>query len=172
MANSSLPATERAEAYARRSGQARLGLLGQGKDGRVWITSGGHAIKAHERSESYRAERNAYMRFRDVGLDEVNGFAVPSLVAFDDALLVIEMTVVPPPFVVDFASVTLDFDPELIEDEGHTLADLVRDRFGDDRAADVLGVVDELVVRAGAYLSDLHPHNIKFGGGPPAERPA
>ena len=57
----------------------------------------------------------------------------------------------------------------MIEDEGHTLADLVRDRFGDGRAGDVLGIVDELVVRAGAYLSDLHPHNIKFG---PADRPA
>jgi len=166
MAEASLSAEDRADRYARQTGQVLLGLLGQGKDGGVWVTSIGHAIKAHERAESYRAERNAYMRFRDVGLDEVNGFAVPSLMGYDDDLLVIEMTIVPPPFVVDFASVVLDIDPELIEDEGHTLEDLVRERFGDDRVGDVLGIREELIVRAGAYLSDLHGHNIKFGGGP------
>ncbi len=162
MASGFLPAEERAEAYARRSGQVRLGLLGQGKDGGVWVTNVGHAIKAHERPESYRAERNAYMRFRDVGLDEVNGFAVPTLMGHDDELLVIEMTVVTPPFVVDFASAAIDVDPELIEDEGHTLADLVRERFGDDWAQVVLDVREELIARAGVYLSDLHGHNIKF----------
>ena len=144
----------------------RLGLLGEGKDGGVWVTSVGHAIKAHERSESYRAERNAYMRFRDVGLDEVSGFAVPMLVGHDDDLLVLEMTVVPPPFVVDFASAAIDVDPELIEDEGHTLADMVRERFGDERAGAVLDIREELIARAGVYLSDLHGHNIKFA--PPA----
>jgi hypothetical protein len=166
MADTSLPAKLRAESFALRRGRTLFGLLGQGKDGGVWSTTVYSAVKAHERGESYRAERNAYMRFRDVGLDEVNGFAVPALLDFDDDLLVIEMTIVPPPFVVDFASVVLDIDPELIEDEGHTLEDLVRERFGDDRVGDVLGIRDELIVRAGAYLSDLHGHNIKFGGGP------
>ncbi len=73
------------------------------------------------------------------------------------------MTLVRPPFALDFASVVLDLDPELIEDEGHTLADLVRERLGEGRVADVLGVVDELIARAGAYLTDLHGHHIKFG---------
>ncbi len=103
------------------------------------------------------------MRFRDVGLDEVAGFAVPTLLGHDDHLLVLEMTVVVPPFVVDFASAVLDVDPELIEDEGHTIADMVRERFGDGRVDDVLGIREELIARAGAYLSDLHAHNIKFG---------
>ena len=103
------------------------------------------------------------MRFRDVGLTNVNGFAVPELVGYDDELLAIEMTMVSPPFVVDFASVVLDVDPELIEDEGHTLADLVRELFGEDRVTAVLDIRDELIARAGAYLSDLHRHNIKFG---------
>ncbi len=105
------------------------------------------------------------MRFRDVGLDEVNGFAVPALLSHDDELLVIEMTVVPPPFVVDFASAAIDVDPELIEDEGHTLADMVRERFGDDRCQVVLDIREKLIARAGVYLSDLHGHNIKFAPG-------
>ena len=129
----------------------------------MWRRSRPSALKLHERGESYRAERNAYMRFRDVDLFEVNGFAVPVLVNHDDELLAIEMQIVFPPFVLDFASVVLDVDPELIEDEGHTLADLVAERFGADRAAAVLDLREELIARAGAYLSDLHGHNIKFG---------
>ena len=136
--------------------------MGQGKNGGVWATTAHSAVKAHERLESYRAERNAYMRFRDVGLDEVNGFAVPTLLGHDDHLLVLEMTIVPPPFVVDFASAAIDVDPELIEDEGQTLADLVRERFGDERVQVVLDIHQELIARAGVYLSDLHGHNIKF----------
>jgi hypothetical protein len=137
--------------------------LGQGKDGGVWMTTARTAVKAHERAESYRAERNAYMRFRDVDLFDVAGFAVPALIDHDDELLAIEMQIVFPPFILDFASVVLDVDPELIEDDGHTLADMVRDRFGDGRADVVLGLREELIVRAGAYLSDLHGHNIKYG---------
>ena len=131
----------------------------------MWRTGRPSALKVHERESSYRAERNAYMRFRDVGLTDVNGFAVPKLVGHADDLLALEMSIVFPPFVVDFASVVLDVDPELIEDDGHTIADLVRERFGADRVAAVLGVREELIGRAGAYLSDLHGHNIKFGGG-------
>ncbi len=138
-------------------------MLGGGKDGGVWQTNRMTALKIHDRAESYRAERNAYMRFRDVGLIDANGFNVPELTEHDDELLALEMTIVRPPFVVDFASVVLDVDPELIEDEGHTIADLVRDRFGHARVGDVLGIRDELIARAGAYLSDLHGHNIKFG---------
>ena len=137
--------------------------LGAGKDGGVWLTDRTTAVKIHERVESYRAERNAYMRFRDVGVTDVNGFAVPGLIGYDDELLAIEMEIVSPPFVVDFASAAIDVDPELIEDEGHTLADMVRERFGDDLAQAVLDVREELIARAGVYLSDLHGHNIKFG---------
>ena len=155
---------DRADEYCRRRGLSRYAVpLGAGKDGSVWPTDRTTAVKIHERAESYRAERNTYMRFRDVGLDEVSGFAVPELVGYDDELLALEMTIVRPPFVLDFASVVLDIDPELIEDPGHTLEDMVRDRFGPDRVAVVMDLRDELIARAGAYLSDLHGHNIKFG---------
>ncbi len=158
---------ERLTTYcARRGTTCTSTALGGGKDGGVWETSRLTALKVHERAESYRAERNAYMRFRDVELISVAGHSVPELIEHDDELLAVEMTLVRPPFVVDSASAVLDVDPELIEDEGNTLEDLVRDRFGDDRVGDVLGIRDELIVRAGAYLSDLHGHNIKFGGRP------
>ena len=48
----------------------------------------------------------------------VRGFNVPELIAFDDELLVLEMTIVRRPFVLDFASAYLDSDkrPEFPDD--------------------------------------------------------
>lgn len=66
------------------------------------------------------------------------------------------------PFIVDFASARLEFDPEFIEDEGNTLEDFVRSRF-DERMDQVMAIYHELIARAGIYLTDLHPQNIKFG---------
>jgi hypothetical protein len=108
-------------------------MLGGGKDGSVWQTSRSSALKVHERGESYRAERNAYLRLRALGIEAVAGFAVPMFLEHDDELWVLEMEIVAPPFVVDFVSACLDRPPELIEDEGHTLIDMIRERF-DERA--------------------------------------
>ena len=51
------------------------------------------------------------MRVRDVGLTDVAGFAIPTLIDHDDELLALEMQIVFPPFVVDFASVTSTSTP-------------------------------------------------------------
>lgn len=151
----------RADQYLRRFHAVRVGEPWFGKDGHVWRTSRLSALKVHERRESYLAERDAYLRLNELRIRAIAGFSVPEMLGHDDALLTIEMTIVFPPFIVDFASAVLDFPPELNEDEGHTLADLVRERF-DERAADVLAIYEELVERAGIYLSDPHPNNIKF----------
>ena len=73
------------------------------------------------------------------------------------------MEIVTPPYVLDFASVRLDVPDDLIEDEGHTLADMIRDRF-DERADEVIALCEELASAAGIYLTDVHRHNIKFAG--------
>jgi hypothetical protein len=155
--------SDRLQRYLSREGIATLERLGEGKDGAVWRTSRWSAVKTHERPESYRAERNAYIRLQQVGLTEIAGFAIPILCAYDDENLVIEMEIVTPPYVLDFASVRLDVPDDLIEDEGHTLADMIRDRF-DERADEVIALCEELASAAGIYLTDVHRHNIKFAG--------
>jgi hypothetical protein len=154
--------TERADQYCQLHHLTRLvECLGGGKDGTVWATTRPSALKIHEQEASYQAERNAYIRLRAVDLKEVAGFKIPHLYQFDDRLRAIEMSIVSRPFIVDFASAFLDTSPDFIEDEGHTLEDFVRERF-DDRADVVMGIYYELISRAGIYLTDLHPHNIKF----------
>jgi hypothetical protein len=153
----------RLQRYLAARGITALERLGEGKDGAVWRTSRWTAVKVHERPESYRAERNAYIRFQEVDLCEIAGFSIPILWAYDDESLVIEMEIVTPPYVVDFASVRLDVPEDLIEDEGHTLVDMIRERF-DDKADAVIALCEELESAAGVYLTDVHRHNIKFEG--------
>jgi len=83
------------------------------------------------------------------------------LVAFDDALWVIEMTIVDRPFVLDFAGAYLDQPPDFSEE---VLADWrteKEEQFGP-RWAEVqaiLGFLEEF----GVFMVDVTPGNISFG---------
>ena len=133
-----------------------------GKDGTVYETDRPSAVKEHERAESYRSERDVYLRLRDVGVTRSGGLRAPTLIDFDDDQRVIEMTLVKPPFIVDFASAFLDQPPDFSEDVIAHWHEEIRDRFGE-RFADVMTVLDALAREAGVYLLDVHPHNLKFG---------
>ncbi len=123
----------KADQYAT-SHQIRLNrVMGSGKDGTVWHSSRPSALKIHALETSYRIERNAYMRLGDLGVFEIAGFSVPAMREHDDDLLAIEMSIVMPPYLVDFASAIFDIEPDFIEDDGHTFEDFIRHRF-DDRA--------------------------------------
>jgi hypothetical protein len=151
-----------AETYLRRRSNETLDeKIGDGKDGYVWRTSEPSALKVHQTYTSYSFERDAYMRLRDLKIDIVGRFDVPKLLDYDDELNAIEMTIVFPPFMVDFASARLDIPPDLIEDEGNTFVDLIRERF-DERADEVMALHYELIERAGIYLLHMHADNIKF----------
>jgi hypothetical protein len=152
----------RAEQYAGRRQMALGEILGAGKDGSVWRTARTSALKIHAIEASYRIERNAYFRLRDLKVEEVAGFAVPTILDHDDELLAIEMTTVTPPFLLDFASAIFDEPPDFIEDEGHTFEDFIRARF-DEHTQAVLDLYDELAARTGIFLPDMHSQNVKFG---------
>ncbi|MEM7809137.1 MAG: hypothetical protein AAF561_13595 [Planctomycetota bacterium] len=142
-------------------GRQRLRLLGGGKDGDVYETDHESAVKIHHSYEVYTRERNAYLRLRDVGIDEVYGLAVPALLDYDDDLLVLEMTVVHPPFLLDFASAYLDEPPDWPEDVVEHWHEQLRERF-EDRYGEVVGILAELEEQAGVHLFDVHADNLKF----------
>jgi hypothetical protein len=72
-------------------------------------TKGGRfALKAHERAQEYARERDVYLRLQDRGVTRIGRCSVPELIAFDDELWVIAMTLVAQPFVLDFAGAYLD----------------------------------------------------------------
>ena len=96
-------------------------------------------------------------------MTEVQGFSVPQLVASDRALTIIEMSIVKPPFLLDFAQTRLDEEPDFPEgiDEWW---ERVRERFDDEQFPIVQSVFWELVQRYGIYYWDLKPGNIEFAG--------
>jgi hypothetical protein len=146
--------------YCFQRGLHLLRHLGQGKDGIVYETLEQSAVKVHARTDSYFQERNVYLRLRKCQVNKVNGFAVPTLFSFDDSLLILEMSIVRPPYILDFASAHLDVPPDFPQDVIDQWHDDIRERFGE-KFADVMAILDALS-RAGVFLLDIHPHNIKF----------
>ncbi len=153
---------QRAQTFAARQGFA-LDLtrkLGFGSDGTVWRTSLGTAIKVFERLRPYGAEKACYQRLRDLNITEILGFTVPQLESFDDELAVIEMTIVTPPYLLDFGKTYLDrapdYSPEVIADD-----EAFRRELFDDDWPTVEQILDRLEA-IGIYYVDARPGNITF----------
>jgi hypothetical protein len=84
-------------------------------------------------------------------------------VAASDELRVLEMTVVSPPFIIDFAGAYLDRRPPYAYDD-EIMADWEengREQFGDERWSEVKSV---MAAFAGMriYLNDVHNRNLIF----------
>jgi hypothetical protein len=86
--------------------------LGFGSDGSVWASNRDSAVKAFSRSRNYRSEVECYQRLMDAGVEKIDEFTVPHLLGHDDDLLVIEIEIVEPPYLIDFGKVSLDAPPD------------------------------------------------------------
>jgi len=137
------------------------GKFGAGKDGTVFQTQSGSAVKVHERLDSYEAERDIYLRLLERNVVEVCGLTVPVLLNFDDDLRVLEMQMVSPPYLLDFASAWLDKPPDFSREVINEWHQRLRESFGE-RFPDIMHVLETLANEAGVYMLDIHPHNVKF----------
>jgi hypothetical protein len=83
----------------------------------------------------------------------------------DDELLAIEMTIVRPPFVLDFAAAKDEVEYALLDldddDRWAEHVDRIQEKF-DERWEDALHVADAFAKATGWYLKDLHKGNIWF----------
>jgi len=91
---------------------------------------------------------------------EILGFHVPQFIGADDALCVIEMTVVTRPFALDFAGAYLDQPPVFPNEAWEAWEAEKRDQF-DFRWATVRRVLDALE-ELDIYMVDVSPSNIAF----------
>ncbi len=138
--------------------------LGFGVHGSVFTcvrpTSTRNALKVHERLEPYRVERDVYLRLRDLGIDQIQGHNVPQLIDNDDELLVIEMSVVVRPFVLDFGGAYLDrapdYDEEILEEWRRDKEEQFEENWP--KAESILAELR----RYGIYVADVNPGNIGF----------
>lgn len=155
---------DRARAYAARNGVELRDRLGFGKDGTVWATDRRSAVKALRHADPYRREVAAYRRLGERGVADVNGLRVPQMIRFDDEMLAFEMTIVHPPFMLDFASAYLDDDaPQFPPDVYQEWRERLAEEFGADwpRARLVLA----RLAGFGVHVLDPHPRNMDFGAG-------
>ena len=118
------------------------------------------ALKVHFRREPFELELETYFRLREANVTRLLGFNVPQLLDYDVELLVLEMTVVQQPFVLDFAEVRLDFPMEFPNDVWTVWEEEKREQFGErwPLVKQVLGEFEALDI----YLLDVSPRNIAF----------
>lgn len=155
---------KRASDFADRRGVVLERRLGYGRDGTIFSTSLATAVKVFLEPQSYRREPSCYQRLTDYGVIEVRGHHVPQLIGWDDELLVIEMTVVTPPFLLDFASAYLDAAPDFSAEVTEHWDEEKREQFGS-RWEEVQIVLAFLRGHYGIHLLDVNPGNITFREG-------
>lgn len=119
------------------------------------------AVKVHRQEPAYLRERDVYLRLRDRAITFVRECRVPQLLRYDDDLLVIEMTVVKRPFLLDFGGAYLDKAPDFSEE---VLADWraeKQEQF-ESRWPEVQAILRALEAM-GILMLDVNPGNISFG---------
>jgi hypothetical protein len=139
--------------------------LGGGVHGKVFFVRGnaapgGTAIKVFYHEEFFHRELLAYERLREAGVREVLGLAVPQLIRADGELLVLEMTVVERPYLLDFAGAYLDETAPLFDEEVWEMWEAdKREKFGD-RWPEVKAVLAALEDNYGIHMLDVNPGNV------------
>lgn len=94
--------------------------LGEGTDGAVWATSNNSVIKVFEREKTFDTELQCYMRLLAHRISEIDGLNVPRIVEYSRRLRIIEMTLVHPPYLLDFGKAYVDepapYTPEQLDE--------------------------------------------------------
>ena len=85
--------------------------LGEGTDGGVFRTDMKTAVKVFHRQCTYETERDCYRVLQEHNITDICGFTVPWMREFSDSLMVIEMSIVEPPCVLDFGKAYLHENP-------------------------------------------------------------
>jgi len=139
--------------------------LGFGVHGNVFAAQhktkpGFFAVKFHRDQRPFNQECRVYERLREEQTTRIRGFNVPQLLRIDEEFRAIEMTIVRPPFLLDFAGAYLDEAPDFSEDVLRQWQEEKAEVFGErwPEVTRILAVLEAL----GIYLRDINPANIFF----------
>lgn len=138
------------------------GRLGYGQDGYVWELGDQSALKVFARERSFYSELDCYQILERHGVINIRQFNVPQLIAYDTDLLVIQMTIVKAPYILDFAKARCYHPPNYSEE---VLADYeakMREEFGHD--FDEVELVIASLQGLGIFYTDARPGNINCAG--------
>jgi hypothetical protein len=158
-----MEAKEQAERYAAKKSIAIDfdALLGYGTDGTVFVSDRNSAVKVFQRYESYSRELRAYQRLKERGIRYVDGLAVPILIDFDDKLLIVEMDIVQPPYLLDFGKAYTDEPPPFDNEQLAAYQVSLRDFFRKDDLPRVRKIY-RILAGLGIIYLDAKPQNIRL----------
>lgn len=134
--------------------------LGFGTQGVVFKITHGKAIKVHHLESGYIRERDAYLRLRERGIREIQGMQIPRFEGYDNSRLILEMSVVHIPCILDFGGAYLDHPPPHLQRDDEWF-ESKQDEFGENWKK-AYSVIAELEARSDMWLVDVNPGNIKF----------
>jgi hypothetical protein len=129
-----------------------------GDDGSVWFTDNKTVVKSFRNSVNYTHELICYQRLQSGGIGRrIREFNVPELVDYSDDLMVIEMTAVFPPYILDFGKAYLSDPrfPDHVLEEWHERMQF----WWDDRVREVRTALATLR-RCGIWYFDAKPGNV------------
>ncbi len=153
---------QRALEYARLS-NISLDLktpLGHGTDGSVWKTSRDSAVKSLNLKKLYDTELECYQRLKASAITKIRNCSVPRLLGSSDSLMVIELTIVTPPFILDFAKSYIDKRSDYPEDSRAQWESDGVELFGSDWKE--VRLIMAALQRYGIYYYDAKPQNIQL----------
>ena len=160
---------KRAEEYFAKKNLTIDSCLGVGTQGSVFVcnlpsqsknSKQQVAVKIHYRAVAYHMEVDVYRRLHIFEVTHVAGHRVPILIDFDDELLAIEMTLVSPPFCLDFGGAYLDRPPDYSPEVWADWEKMKSMAF-EDNWTHVKKILSTLETY-GIYVADVNPANIKF----------
>jgi len=122
------------------------------------------AVKFHREHVPFTRECRVYRRLQEERVARILDFNVPQLLRVDEEWHAIEMTIVPQPFLLDFADALLDQPPDFSDDVLSQWEQDKQEIFGK-RWPVVIEVLAVLRVY-GIHLLDINPANIAFGERP------
>jgi len=139
--------------------------LGFGVHGTVFAAEdntkpGFFAVKFHREERPFERECRVYQRLREEQTTRILGFNVPQLLRIDQEFRAIDMTIVRPPFLLDFADALLDEAPDFSEDVLRRWEEDKMEIFGE-RWPEVTRILAALQA-LGVCLLDINPGNISF----------
>jgi hypothetical protein len=142
--------------------RSALKRLGGGVSGFVFLSPDLRtAAKVHHGEEGYTTELYVYKQLARLGIRSIRGLTIPRMRGYSTALRIIQMDVVRPPFLLDFAGVLLnppDFSDDVQEDWHRRIAE----RFGPN--ASVAYEVYDALAKHELYYVDFRVSNLNLTG--------
>jgi len=155
----------KAETYAKGIGHRLLSKdsLGRGTDGSVWRSTRPSAIKAVKDRKIFQDELECYRRFQAANMRKLCGFAIPWLFGADESLQVLEISIVQPPYLLDFGKVYFHEPTGVYDQRQLAAAEADAKRLYGSQWPDVSHVLYVLRERFGIWYIDPKPNNIDCG---------